>query len=226
MRLSTKIWLVLAIISNVLLIYFFGAMIDSIKYSDRIYFEFTVESYIGIAAFAVANVATTIVFVRFLKRQPLSRQIFFSTVPPTVTLVIFILFFFTITTTEQTDLVTAVRAGLGIYNPSSRYIWIALIAVAYVVYLLITYHSLSKPLTNVERAVEVLKQGKTRKPIKVGGGRQFQNIEYDLNVINNNYKESEKILNMIDPEIIEEAIEEVAPKPATEIPSNILVKTK
>ena len=201
MRTSTKIWLILTVISNVALFYFFRPMLDTIKYGAAgLYFEFTWESYVGLAMFVLANVAGTIVFVRFIRVQPLNRQIFFSTIPPTSTFVFLMLFFFTITMREQTDIVTAVRVGLGIGDPTTRYIWMIVIVAVYVLFLYLTYSGLSKPVRKIEKVVEKLRNGKTKTPIKVGNSKQFQEIESDLNQINENYKEQERILQKLMPE--------------------------
>lgn len=176
-------------------------MLDTIKYGAAgLYFEFTWESYVGLAMFVLANVAGTIVFVRFIRVQPLNRQIFFSTIPPTSTFVFLMLFFFTITMREQTDIVTAVRVGLGIGNPTTRYIWMIVIVAVYVLFLYLTYSGLSKPVRKIEKVVEKLRNGKTKTPIKVGNSKQFQEIESDLNQINENYKEQERILQKLMPE--------------------------
>ena len=177
MRTSTKIWLILAIISNVALFYFFRPLIDSIKY------------------------------VRFVRTQPLNRQIFFSTIPPTVTFVFLMLFIFTINVREQTDIVTAVRVGLGIFDSTSRYIWMIVIVLAYALFLYLTYSNLAKPVRKIERAVEVLRDGKTKKPIKLGNSKQFLGIEYDLNQINENYKQQEKLIKQLTPEKEEVIVE-------------------
>mgnify|MGYP004656199427 FL=1 len=209
MKTSTKVWLMLTIVSNVALFYFFRPMIDSIKFgAEGLYFEFTWESYVGIAMFILANIAGTICFVRFIRSQPLNRQIFFSTIPPTVTFVMLMLFFFTITIREQTDIVTAVRAGLGIADKNASYIWMIVVVLVYSIFLYLTYTNLAKPVRKIERAVEVLRNGKTKKPIKVGNTKQFQGIEYDLNQINENYKQQEKILKELMPEKEDIAVEE------------------
>ncbi len=207
MRTSTKIWLILTIISNVALFYFFAPMIDALKYIDGgIRFEFTWETYVGLGMFIIANIAGTIVMVRFIKSQPLHRQIFFSTLIPTTTFVLLMLFFFTITTRDQTDIVAIVRSTLGINEASSRFIWMAVVVAVYALFMYVTYINLSKPVKKIERVVEVLRDGKTRKPIKVGGGVQFQGIEYDLNQINENYKENEKLIKNLTTEAVEEEI--------------------
>lgn len=223
MRTSTKVWLVILIVSNLLLLYFFRPMINSIRYENSgTYFVFNTEAYIGIALFVIANVSGLIVGMRFISAQPLGRQIFFSIVPATVTFFLLVLFFYSITAMEQTAIVMAVRSGLSIVSPESRFIWVAVVAAIYVFYVSVICLIIAKPLYRVEKAVEILKDGKTKKPIKVGGGKHFKNIESDLNQINEKYKESDKIIKSIDSYIVEESLEKTLPQKLKK--SNALIK--
>lgn len=217
MRTSTKIWLSLAVISNVVLFYLFRPMVAILGYSNSVVtFNFSLEGYIGLAFFILANISGNIIFVRFIKTQPLNTQIFFSVIPPTITYMLLILFFFTITTGNQTEFTSALRTVLRIESEFAKYIWIAIISVVYLIFISITSYLISIPLKRVERAVEFLRNGKTKKSIKIGGGKQFRNIEEDLNAINDNYKESDKIFRKIDPIIMQEVMDEVRRKPAYE----------
>lgn len=217
MKLSTKIWLVLAVVSNVAMFYLFRPMVGILGYSNSaVSFNFTIEGYIGLGAFVLANISGTIVLVRFLRTQHLNIQIFFAVVPPTITFMLLFIFFFTITTGTQTEFTSAVRAVLRIESESARYIWLGIVAAVYVIYISIICYLISIPLKRVERAVELLRNGKTRRIIKIGGGKQFRNIEEDLKAINDNYKESDKIFRKIDPMIIQAAMEETRQKPAPE----------
>ncbi|MDD4110413.1 MAG: hypothetical protein PHS54_02540 [Clostridia bacterium] len=225
MRTSTKVWLALALISNIGMFFLFSPLLNTIKYSETggVSFVFTLEAYIGLVLFVLANISGFIVIARFLKTQPLSSQIFFSIVPPTITFFMLFLFFFTINTAPQTEIVSAVKFALNINTESSKYVWFGVIGGAYVLFIIITSYFISKPLKRIEKVTEVLKYGKSRKQIKVGGGSQFQNIEYDLNVINENYKESDKIIKKIDPIIIKEAVEEANPKADNDAIANLII---
>ncbi|MCI6542627.1 MAG: hypothetical protein MR423_02370, partial [Firmicutes bacterium] len=96
----------------------------------------------------------------------------------------------------------------GIADKNASYIWMIVVVLVYSIFLYLTYTNLAKPVRKIERAVEVLRNGKTKKPIKVGNTKQFQGIEYDLNQINENYKQQEKILKELMPEKEEIAVEE------------------
>lgn len=207
MRTSTKIWLIIAIITNVGMIYFFRPMIGIIGYDGTsIYLNSSIEGWVGLALFVIANIAGPIVFVRFTKTQPLNRQIFFSTVPPTITFMLIILFFFTITTSQQTEFVSAIRSILAIDSESARYIWMGIAAAIYLVYISVMCYLVSIPVKRVEKAIEILRYGRSKKSIKVGGGKQFKTIEHYLNAMNENYKDGDKLIKKVEPLIMKEVI--------------------
>ena len=213
MRTSTKIWLIIAIASNIGLWFFFSPILSGFSFQNNtLSVAFGWEAYVGIVFFSIATVSGLVVFNRFLKSQPLNRQIFFSTIPPTATLVFLALFFLTITTRNQTDIVTAVRVGLGIGTLTASYIWVGAISFVYAIFMYVTYSNLSKPVKKIGRAVEVLRNGKSKKSFEVGKAKQFKEIEEDLNQINENYKQQERLMKSL---IIEK--EKPVEKPAENV---------
>lgn len=186
MRTSTKVWLIIAIITNIAMLYFFEPMINALTYVDgSVHLTANWEAYFGLALFLLANISGFIVFARFIKAQTFSRQIFFTTLLPTITFVSLMFFFFNITTMEQIGIVAMVRDGLSINSATSRYIWMAVVAVIYAVYLLITYFFLTKPIRRLEKALEIIKfGGEPKKSLELGGSKEFRAIEADLRKIN------------------------------------------
>ena len=87
-----------------------------------------------------------------------------------------------------------------------------IVAGVYIIFISIICFIISKPLKRVEKAIELLRNGKTRKIIKIGGGKQFKNIEEDLNIINENYKNNDAILKKIDTVVFQEMIGEIKKK--------------
>ena len=187
MRTSTKIWLILAIISNLAMLYFFKPLINALHYeSGYIAFTSSWEVYVGLIFFILANISGTIVIYRFIKAQSFSHQIFFTTFFPTITFVSLAFFFLNINTMEQVGIIPIIRDTLNINTSTSRYIWIAILCGIYAIYLLITYAILSKPIKKIEKILNYIKHGETPKNnIKIGGGKEFQSIEEDLKIINN-----------------------------------------
>lgn len=199
MRKSTKIWLIIMIISNIALLYFYQPFINSLTYiNGNISLNLNWEFYLGIAFFALANISGFVVTTRFIKAQSFSNQIFFNTLFPTITFVLLLFFFYNITTMEQIGVVALIRDSLNINTTTARYIWIAIASATYLLYLFVTYIFLSRPIKKVQKALEKLKYGETNKNLNIGSAKEFQNIEQDLKKINfrmqneNNYVQINK----------------------------------
>ena len=192
MRKSTKIWLIIMIISNIAMLYFFEPMIKSINYvGGQISITPNWEAYVGFALSIIATVSGFVIFSRFLKSLSLSKQIFVSTIVPTITFMFLMFFFFNITSMEQVGVVAAIRDGLSINTSTQRYIWMAAVAVIYSIYLLITYFLLTKPVRKLEKALEIIKYGgEPKKSLDLGGSKEFRAIEMDLRAINQEIKEN------------------------------------
>ena len=186
MRTSTKVWLIIAIISNIAMLYFFEPMLNALSYIDgKVFFNANWETYIGLILFAIANISGFVLFARFIKSQTFSRQIFFTTLVPTITFVSLLFFFFNITTMKQIGIVALIRQGLAINSATSRYIWMAIVSGVYAIYLLISYFLLTKPIRRLEKALEIIKfGGEPKKSLDLGGSKEFRAIEADLRRIN------------------------------------------
>lgn len=186
MRTSTKVWLIIAIISNIAMLYFFEPMLNALSYIDgKVFFNANWETYIGLILFAIANISGFVLFARFIKSQTFSRQIFFTTLVPTITFVSLLFFFFNITTMKQIGIVALIRQGLAINTATSRYIWMAIVSGVYAIYLLISYFLLTKPIRRLEKALEIIKfGGEPKKSLDLGGSKEFRAIEADLRRIN------------------------------------------
>jgi hypothetical protein len=61
----------------------------------------------------------------------------------------------------------------------------AIVAVVYAVYLLISYFLLTRPIRKLEKALEIIKfGGEPKKSLDLGGSKEFRSIEADLRKIN------------------------------------------
>ena len=174
------------------MLYFFEPMIKSINYvGGQISITPNWEAYVGFALSIIATVSGFVIFSRFLKSLSLSKQIFVSTIVPTITFMFLMFFFFNITSMEQVGVVAAIRDGLSINTSTQRYIWMAAVAVIYSIYLLITYFLLTKPVRKLEKALEIIKYGgEPKKSLDLGGSKEFRAIEMDLRAINQEIKEN------------------------------------
>lgn len=195
MRTSTKILIVITIAlfipSAVLSPYIFRAVVPT---GTGFMFQFDALAWVGLALMVLSNIFGTILFFRFLKTQRLSNMIFFSLAP----LTLFYAFGLTyIGGVKEMGGVTAqaVRATLNIATEEKSYnnlLWAGLLTLVYLVALFVIVLFACRPLSKVQKATEKLGDGRMKfDNYKVGGGKQFMEIENSLNKINFNFKAKE-----------------------------------
>ena len=201
MKKSTKILIVLSIIFLVPTIFLGKYVLQGIVPNDgRFYFSFSMLGILGIIASALFSLFSTILYVHFLKSQKLVGAIFFSMAPLTLVYGALVLL---LTDVKNMNGVTAeaVRATLNIgqggdYN---NYLWIVLATLGYLFAFLLVLFFLCGPLSRVEKVSRQLGDGRVKQEnYKIGGGRQFREIEHSLNRINYNIKQRENKLKQVD----------------------------
>lgn len=193
MRTSTKILIIVTIllfIPNLFLTnYLLEAIVPTVNGFE---FNFTALSWVALAFQILFNVFFTILFIRFLKAQRLSNAIFFSVFPLTLVYGVFMVYVSSVV--NMNDLTAeSVKATLKISateNPYNSYLWAGLATLVYLVLVFLIVLFTCRPLSKVEKATSKLGDGRMKEDvIKVGGGKQFKEIENSLNKINNNIKE-------------------------------------
>lgn len=195
MRTSTKILIVITIAlfipSAVLSPYLIRAIVPT---GTGFVFQFDALAWVGLSFMVLSNIFFGILFFRFLKTQRLSNMIFFSVAP----LTLFYAFGLTyIGGVKEMSGVTAqaVRATLNIATEEKSYnnlLWAGLLTLVYLIALFVIVLFACRPLSKVQKATEKLGDGRMKfEDYKVGGGKQFMEIENSLNKINYNYKEKE-----------------------------------
>ena len=195
MRTSTKILIVIAIAvsvpSAILSPYLFQAIVPT---GNGFEFKFTALAWVGLAFMVLSNIFGGILFYRFLKTQRLSNMIFFSLAP--LTLVYAAGMVYIVGVKNMTGITAeSVRATLNITTADKSYnnlLWAGLLTLAYLIILFVTLVFACRPLSKVQKATEKLGDGRMKfDNYKVGGGKQFMEIENSLNKINYNFKEKE-----------------------------------
>ncbi len=201
MRTSTKIFIIIDILLLVANIFLAGYLIDAIvPTSDGFEFNFTSLAWMSLGFQILYAVLTTILFFRFIKTQRLSNAIFFSVLPLTLVYAVFMTYIVSI---KDIDDITAqsVRATLNISTETTSYnhlLWAGLATLIFLVALFVIVLFACRPLSKVERITEKLGDGRIRTDdFKVGGGKQFKEIESSLNKINYNYKEKENKIRKV-----------------------------
>ena len=202
MKTSTKVLIILTVvlfIPNIFLIRYLSSAV--IATSDGFILNFSVLSYVALG-FLIAFLITFIaLYIVFLKSLSLSNQLFFSIVPLSV---IYGLFAVYISQVETFDDLTSqsVRATLNIEsgNNYNSLLWVLVATLLYLVLLFVMIIFACLPLKNVEKITKKLGDGRVKyDDFKVGGNKQFQEIEHSLNKINYIYKEKDNCLPWASP---------------------------
>ena len=195
MKTSTKILLIINIallIANVFLIRYLVSGI--VPTESGFVFEFSALSWVALVVLIAFLVTFIALYIVFLRNMRLSNLLFFSTLPLTLIYGVFVVYIAKIG--DMDDITSAsVKATLNLNSTQGvENLWIALATVTYLVLLFILIAIACRPLRNVERVTQKLGDGRVKmEDYKIGGSRQFQEIEHSLNKINYLYKE--EVLN-------------------------------
>lgn len=198
MKTSTKILLIFNIallIANIFLIRYL--VMGVVPTESGFVFEFSALSWVALSvlvAFLITFIALYIVFLRNLR---LSNLLFFSTLPLTLIYGVFVVYIAKIG--EMDDITSAsVKATLNINSAQGvENLWIALATITYLVLLFVLIMIACRPLKNVEKVTQKLGDGRVKmEDYKIGGSKQFQEIEHSLNKINYLYKEKDNKLKI------------------------------
>ena len=194
MKTSTKIWMIIFIVSTVFGILLAREIFRGLNFGETLTFNFSVWGWVGIVMNVISNIVLAVLFAKFLKTQPFNRVLFFSTVP--LTLAFFALSYGLLTINDYNNApVTYVRQVLNVSTTNSNnYWWLGLLGLIYLFALFLIFHFNSKPLKKVEKAVYRLGNGHVASDIEIGGSRTFREIEHSLNKINSNFKEKDNII--------------------------------
>ncbi len=195
MRTSTKILVLITVALAVPTFILTPNLVSAIvPTGNGFVFSFTPLAWVDLAFQIVFNIFLSIVFFRFLKTQRLSNMIFFSIAPLTLTYAVGLSY---IVGVKNMTGITAesVRATLNIATSEKSYnnlLWAGLLTLVYLIALFIIVLFACRPLAKVEKATEKLGDGRLKlDDYKVGGGKQFREIENSLNKINYSIKEKE-----------------------------------
>ena len=201
MRTSTKILIVITIIlfiPNLFLTkYLLAAVVPT---GEGFELNFTPLAWVSLSLQILYNIFFTILFVRFLKTQRLSNMIFFSLAPLTLVYGAFMIYI--VAVKNMTGVMAeSIRATLNIQTQETSYnnfLWAGLATLIYLVLLFLIVVFSCRPLSKVEHITQKLGDGSTKNDnFRIGGGKQFKEIEHSLNKINYNYREKENKIKQI-----------------------------
>lgn len=199
MKTSTKILIAISILLLVPNIFLERYLIEGITpTSTGFEFHFSALSWTALGLSLAFGVVSTILYIRFLKTLKLSNVLFFSFLPLTL-IYAFVLVYITEVKdmTDTTSLSIKSMLNLSATNSYNSILWAVLATIVYLVALFLLIVFICKPLKKVEKIAQNLGDGRVKyDDFKVGGGKQFQEIEHSLNKINYNYKEKENRIKL------------------------------
>lgn len=207
MKTSTKILLIINVISLVGAGVFFTALLSIISINGGIAFRFTKESIVALVFFLLWVITGFILFVRFVKKLSFPRKLFFSTVSATGVFAFLVIVLYNINSISYAPIVTVRQvSGIG-QNFTLVYILIAVLAVLYFVFLAVSFRVLSKPIKKINVIVEDINKGQHKIKYKVGGSREFSEIATGLSQIDKKLSEKDKMIKVASDEY-----EKIVPK--------------
>ena len=198
MKTSTKILLIFNIallIANIFLIRYL--VMGVVPTESGFVFEFSALSWVALSVLVAFLITFIALYIVFLRNMRLSNLLFFSTLPLTLIYGVFVVYIAKIG--EMDDITSAsVKATLNINSAQGvENLWIALATITYLVLLFVLIMIACKPLKNVEKVTQKLGDGRVKmEDYKIGGSKQFQEIEHSLNKINYLYKEKDNKLKI------------------------------
>ena len=198
MKTSTKILLIVNIallIANVFLIRYLAMGI--VPTENGFIFEFSALSWVALAVLVAFLITFIALYIVFLRNMRLSNLLFFSTLPLTLIYGVFVVYIAKIG--DMDDITSAsVKATLNLNSAQGvENLWIALATITYLVLLFVLIMVACRPLKNVEKVTQKLGDGRVKmEDYKIGGSKQFQEIEHSLNKINYLYKEKDNKLKI------------------------------
>ena len=197
MKTSTKILTIITIVLLIPNIFLFRYLASSIVATeDGFVFNFSILGYVALGFLIAFLISFTILYIIFLRSLSLSNQLFFSIVPLSIIYGLFAVYISQIG--NMNDITSqSVRTTLNIDTGENfnALLWILFATILYLVLLFVLIIFACKPLKNVEKITQKLGDGRAKfDDFKVGGNKQFQEIEHSLNKINYIYKEKDNLI--------------------------------
>lgn len=202
MKTSTKILTILTIVAVVPTIFLFKYLLEAIVPTGTSFeVNMTPLAWVALALLVLSIVLSGILFFKLVQRQRLANALFLTMVPLTLIYGIFVAY---VSSVKDMTGITAesVREVLkisSVQQSNNSMLWVGLATLVYLVLLFAIIFSLCHPLSKVERVAKNLGDGRLKvDDFKVGGVKQFKEIENSLNKINFQYKQQENKLKKAD----------------------------
>lgn len=195
MKTSTKIWVMIFAISSIGLAFTSAYIFSALSLApDGIKIKMTTPAWIGIILTIINTISGNILYMRFLKTRKFNSMLFFSTVPTTLGFGAVVYVLATINT-NNANVMQVVKTALQINSGNNNNLyWIILVVLVYLAVIFIVFSIATRPVRKIEKACSKLSFGEVKNQISIGGNKDFKEIEYSLNKINENYKQKQAII--------------------------------
>ena len=202
MKKSTKLLIVLAVALLIANIFLAKYLVMAIQPTgDGFAFNFDALAWTALAFMVAFNIVFFILFFRFLKTLKLSNVIFFSIAPLTLIYGVFLVYLTAVKSLSGT-MAESVRALMNIQTTDTsynNYLWAIIATLIYLLLIFFIIWLACKPLAKVEKITDKLGDGRLKNDnFKLGGGKQFKEIEHSLNKINFNYQQKDNKIKQTD----------------------------
>lgn len=194
MKKSTKILLIIFVLTTIAAVIMTRITLKGIKFADgSIAINFDTKTITTLVLIIFSSVIGFVLYIRFILSLSIDKMLFFTTLPLVATYGAIVYGLARISTMKG-ELASKIRQLLNITEENSynAVLWTVLISVILVVLLFLNYIIICRPVKRVEKVVSRLGDGIVKEGrFNIGKGKQFSEIEHGLNKINNSFKENE-----------------------------------
>ena len=192
MKTSTKIILIVALISFIGVLLFLPTTLGQLIKNGQL--TINIMFWLEALFLSLLLICFSLLMLKVINNLKLSHKLFVLVLPTTFSFAGLIYTLININT-PAFNTFEVVKRTLNINSQNNNnLIWAIVAALIYIIVMFLIFWIVCKPVAKVGKAVERLSDGKTKNIINIGGGKQFKEIEYNLNKINENYKASENLI--------------------------------
>lgn len=201
MRLSTKIFLIIFIITLIPSVILSKYIFQGIKVTEAGFsVNFGTLAIVGLCFMGLNTIFGTICYIRFLRGLKLSKVLFFALAPLTILYGAGIYLIADLAKLPpQTAKAVRTILNIGTENQYNSVLWAILLTLIYILISFLTFAYVCRPIQKIEKVTAKLGDGRiNEKSINIGKSKQFKKIENSLEKINYNYKEKENKVKQVD----------------------------
>ncbi|MEG1948387.1 MAG: adenylate/guanylate cyclase domain-containing protein [Clostridia bacterium] len=186
--------LILLTLSVIGLALFLPEFLDGLNFSNGIKFGFSTNGWIGFSFFILTFTLLLSLFVQLLQIFSLPYKLLVLNILSTG-IFVFVFLIFMESPIQKTKPIAYFVKALLIEEKKNSQLWIILLSLVYIAFMLFVFWTSCRPISKVEKYINRLGDGRIKNQIVINGGKQFKNIEFGLNKINDVFREKENIIS-------------------------------